>query len=279
MTMPYKILIVDDEPENIQLLAVELIKHNKKFQILQALNTSVALQIAQTEKPSLIITDWLMPGGNGIDLVKNLKCNEETQNIPVIMTTGIMIGNEHLKEAFDVGVVDYIRKPFGPVELIARVESVFTLLKFHNDVVNLKNKELLGYAIAMAQNNKYNSKLLSKINDLEIFIASDEASAKKTIRELQNELSTKINEDSWAKLTSYFRQIHVDFEKKLIDQFPNLKPADIRLCTFIRLGMNTKDIASITYNAPESVRVARTRLRKKLKLNNNDNLISFLSKL
>ena len=66
--------------------------------------------------------DWQMPVMDGIEATKQLKLNDTTKDIPVIISTGIMIDSSDLSAALIVGAVDYLRKPFDEIELIARVE-------------------------------------------------------------------------------------------------------------------------------------------------------------
>ena len=67
--------------------------------------------------------------------------------------------------------------------------------------------------------------------------------------------------------------------KNLLQKFPELTPTEVKFCIFIRMEMNTKDIASVLYQSPASVKVTRSRLRKKLDLTTDQNLQTFLSSL
>ena len=124
----YKILIVDDMIENISVISSALESaEGDIYNLYQSANAETAFIIAEKRQPDLIITDWDMPGTNGIALIKNLKGNKNTKAIPVIMATGIMLSPTDLKEALEAGAVDYIRKPVDKIELLARVRSVLEL--------------------------------------------------------------------------------------------------------------------------------------------------------
>ena len=84
----YKILLVDDDPAVIEYIKEVLKIYNYKF--LSAYNGKVAVKIAHSSKPDLILTDWDMPIMNGIETIKKLKASNETRDIPIIMLTGIM---------------------------------------------------------------------------------------------------------------------------------------------------------------------------------------------
>lgn len=123
----HKILIVDDEAINLGIIGNGLENFNKDYEVLQTDNGEMAFKIAVEEKPDLIITDWAMPRMDGIQLIRHLKSNENTQQIPVIMCTGVMTSSENLEIAFEAGAMDYIRKPIDIIELYARVRSMLAL--------------------------------------------------------------------------------------------------------------------------------------------------------
>ncbi len=134
MTEFVDILIVDDEPDNLQAI-VDIFKQSQlPYKITKAPNGVVALKIIEKKIPHLIITDWDMPEMNGIDFIKNLKLNSVTKNIPVIMCTGIMTSSDNLRTALDAGAVDYIRKPVDKIELIARTNSMLKLAQSYDRI-------------------------------------------------------------------------------------------------------------------------------------------------
>jgi len=117
------ILIVDDQPENLQIIADIFTKSKLNYKIIQAPNGKIALKIIEKVLPDIIITDWEMPEMDGIDFIKQLKQNPHTVDIPVIMCTGVMTSSKNLQTALQAGAVDYIRKPIDEVELIARTNA------------------------------------------------------------------------------------------------------------------------------------------------------------
>jgi putative two-component system response regulator len=117
------ILIVDDTPENIDVLNGIL---NEDYDVKVAINGMMALKIAQKLKPDLILLDIMMPGIDGYEVCKVLKSNMETQKIPVIFVTA---KDQVVDEAhgFEVGAVDYITKPVSPPIVLARVKTHLAL--------------------------------------------------------------------------------------------------------------------------------------------------------
>ena len=139
----YLVLIVDDSPENLEIIVEFLGESDLDITILKAPNGKVACKLAEKKLPDLIITDWDMPEMDGVETIVCLKNSEKTKEIPVIMATGVMTGIEHLKIALDAGAVDYIRKPIEKIELIARVNSMLKLAESYKEIKHLnatKNK-------------------------------------------------------------------------------------------------------------------------------------------
>ncbi len=158
----HKILIVDDQAEQLESI-VGIIENNiNSYRILQAFDGKTAIKIAEKEIPDLIITDWEMPGMSGIELIKLLKSREKTQDIPVIMCTGVMTKSENLASSLKVGAVDYVRKPVDEIELPARINSMLILsesykkIKKQNHQLELQKEEITS---ALAQLKELNEEL------------------------------------------------------------------------------------------------------------------------
>ena len=126
--VPQKVLIVDDEATNLQVIArVFEAMPDSPYEVMQTLSPVQALEIARQEQPDLIITDWDMPVVDGIELIRRLKDDPVTRDVLVIMCTGVMTTSQNLETALDAGAVDYIRKPVDALELIARTRSMLHL--------------------------------------------------------------------------------------------------------------------------------------------------------
>lgn len=138
-----KVLIVDDTPENIQVL-METLKD--EYKIVAAINGQKALQMAPLEPvPDIILLDIMMPGLDGYQVIEKLKADEKTRDIPVIFVTA-MTEEEDEQKGLDMGAVDYIAKPFRPGLVKARVRNHLEL-KRHRDnleeLVQERTKELV----------------------------------------------------------------------------------------------------------------------------------------
>lgn len=115
------ILIIEDEKPIRTMLRYAL--EMNQFQVLEAGDVKQA-QILMTERlPDLILLDWMLPTISGIEFTKQLKNNNTTRNIPIIMLTA-KAAEENKVKGLEVGADDYVVKPFSPRELIARVKAV-----------------------------------------------------------------------------------------------------------------------------------------------------------
>ncbi len=135
--MAQKILVVDDDRDNLKIIFDLLKASNPAYQLMQAFNGAAALKIVEKEMPDLVLLDWIMPIMDGMQTLVALKSNEQTEDIPVIMQTGESEDTK-LKEAFDAGALDYIKKPISALELQARVTSALALTQAQK-----KTEELL----------------------------------------------------------------------------------------------------------------------------------------
>jgi signal transduction histidine kinase len=115
------ILIVDDNPNNLQVLMSLLV--NAGYKVRPALSGEIALRAVEACPPELILLDVRMPGGlSGYDTCKRLHANEMTRDIPIIFISA-MDGTEDKLEGFRAGAVDYVAKPFQAEEVLARVKT------------------------------------------------------------------------------------------------------------------------------------------------------------
>lgn len=119
--MSRRILVVEDEAPIREMLCFVL--EQKGYEAIEAEDYDTALELLCEPYPDLILLDWMLPGGSGINLIKHLKRDEFTKKIPVVMLTAR--GEEEDKvRGLEVGADDYITKPFSPKELMARLKAV-----------------------------------------------------------------------------------------------------------------------------------------------------------
>ncbi|HAG84138.1 MAG TPA: hybrid sensor histidine kinase/response regulator [Cyanobacteria bacterium UBA12227] len=135
---PNNILVVDDTPENLQLL-VGMLKE-KGYKVRPVPSGDLALSGAQISPPDLILLDIMMPEMDGYEVCTRLKADERTKDIPVIFISALSDVLDKVK-AFSVGGVDYITKPFQEEEVLARVSTHLAIQNLQNNLKS-KNEEL-----------------------------------------------------------------------------------------------------------------------------------------
>ena len=114
------ILIIDDIPRNIEVLAHILVKEN--YYIIAALNGRQAFKIIAHRLPDLVLLDIQMPEMDGFEICKKLKKSSVTRDIPIIFLTA-KTDSKYIVKGFELGAVDYVTKPFRAPELLARVRT------------------------------------------------------------------------------------------------------------------------------------------------------------
>ncbi len=131
------ILIVDDNPKNLQILGNMLEEHHYKTAV--AKDGRKALELAQKRLPDVILLDIMMPEMDGFVVCRQLKRDEATREIPVIFISALTETAEKLK-GFHVGGVDYIMKPFQKEEVLARVQAHWELRRAHLELQRLNQQ-------------------------------------------------------------------------------------------------------------------------------------------
>ncbi|MCK9409945.1 MAG: response regulator [Bacteroidetes bacterium] len=124
--MANKILIVEDDNNIEQLVTFKL--KNSGYDVYTAHNGQEALDFLKNNNVDLIVTDVMMPIMGGKELVMELKKNPKTKSIPTVMLTSRTLEKE-IVEGFELGVEDYIKKPFSPQEFIVRIKTVLARSK------------------------------------------------------------------------------------------------------------------------------------------------------
>lgn len=144
-----------------------------------------------------------------------------------------------------------------------------------NDL-NYKNKELTTNVMYLLKKNELIHNVSEKLKKSK---ASFKVENRRVVEDVIRDLEAASKGDIWKEFELRFQEVHNDFYHKLNELFPNLSPNELKLCAFLRLNMSTKDIAAITFLSVNSINIARHRLRKKLNIDKDENLVIFLSGL
>jgi len=147
-------------------------------------------------------------------------------------------------------------------------------LKNAEQDLKFKNKELTTYALHIIQKNNILTELKDSIQEAVGDLSREES---KRLNKLIHLINYSFNLDrDWKDFKIAFEQVHEGFFEKLQKHYPTISPSEIRLCALLRLNFASKEIAAIMGISPDSVKVARYRLRKKLELSRNDSLVDFI---
>ena len=131
MRTPPRILIVDDEPINLDILQTRLSVHG--YEILTATNGEEALAVATAQQPDLILLDIMMPKIDGIDVCRRLKADASLPFMPIILVTA-KADSKDVVAGLEAGAEEYLTKPIDQAALVARVKSMLRIKALHDTV-------------------------------------------------------------------------------------------------------------------------------------------------
>jgi CheY-like chemotaxis protein/DNA-binding CsgD family transcriptional regulator len=160
--------------------------------------------------------------------------------------------------------------------ILCVMTNLTSMKKVYTEVMENKKRELVSSALRLIQVNELNNQLIAELGSLNAY-TNKEGSEK--IRNIVRQYSSKTGEGFWKDFEARFEHVYEVFYKRLMDMFPELTPGERKLCALLRLNVSSKDIAIVTSQNPQSVDMARYRLRKKLNLNPEENLVDFLMKI
>ncbi|MBD0254098.1 MAG: hypothetical protein ICV83_00140 [Cytophagales bacterium] len=146
-------------------------------------------------------------------------------------------------------------------------------LRLSRQALDFRNKELTTYALHMAQKNSMLEELRQCIQELGLTQKESAPKYKRLTRLI--DYSFTLDKD-WDEFKLYFERVHPDFFGRLKEQYPSLSANELRLCALLKLNLSVKEMASLMGISPESVKMARHRLRKKLGLTSDQNLAGFM---
>ena len=118
---PIRILVADDEQDVRELIVYRLKRSG--YEVVEAVDGEEALRLAEASPPALAVLDVMMPKLDGFELTRKLRETASTKDIPVILLTARAQEGD-VSRGFEAGADDYLRKPFSPDELVARVRAI-----------------------------------------------------------------------------------------------------------------------------------------------------------
>lgn len=115
------VLVADDDRDIRELVAFRLAKGG--YEVITAEDGGQALELARSRRPALAVLDVMMPHLSGYEVTRSLRADEATRPIPVILLTA-RVQETDVARGFEAGADDYLKKPFSPQELLARVHAI-----------------------------------------------------------------------------------------------------------------------------------------------------------
>jgi CheY-like chemotaxis protein len=294
--------VADDTESNLKLIT-EYLEHDAKesqsknsiaynYQILLAPNGEIAFKIAQKTEIDLLITDWEMPKMNGLELISAFQTDRKLRKVPIIMVTGMYIEAENLKLALEKGAIDFISKPIAQMELVARVRSAIKLQESFKIIEEQKNKELSAKILHVQRQNEILVEIDNQFSEfLKKFRKEERKNEEnenfnidfsiylKELHEIKKTLQKNIDtEHDWENFQLRMQQNHPEFVQKLAI-YDDLKPHELRFLTYLYIRMNDKEIAKILNINYQSVRAYKSRVKKKLDIEDGVSLNDWIVSL
>ena len=222
------ILVVDDTPANLRLLAGIL--NGKGYKVRPVPNGELALSAARGMPPDLILLDIMMPEMNGYEVCEKIKADERTRDIPVIFISAINDVLDKVK-AFEVGGVDYITKPFQMEEVLVRVETHLAMCQLQTKLKQ-KNEELTVTLAQLkaTQNHLVESEKMAALGQLIAGIAHEINTPLGAIRSSIGNI-TNFLDNNLETLPVFFKELSAQRQQDFVNLMHSSSKQDYSLST------------------------------------------------
>jgi adenylate cyclase len=163
----WKILVVDDTPQNIKVL--DAILSPRGYRVIAAASGAEALQKVQIDTPDLVLLDIVMPGMSGYEVAQRLRGDPATRVLPIVMVTALGAQEEKVK-AIEAGADDFLTKPVNQLELLARVKSLLRIKDYH-DTIQAQAEQLAAWNRTLEERVQRQVQELEQLTRLRRFLA------------------------------------------------------------------------------------------------------------
>jgi len=302
MRSNYHILYVDDEEGNLNVFRVSF---GYEYRISLAKSAQEAIQIVKNNDIHLIITDQRMPEMTGVQMLQVIV--KDYPNVVSIIMTGYS-DISAIKDAInECQIFRYLNKPWQKEDLRLTIEQALNKyqlridkqklieeLKLHNENLEQTVKERTEEIIR--QKNKILEQSKRELSGLQLQVQQKNElleNLKKQIRLLQNDINKTISQrmgdilgsidtnlrtqTDWQNFNMLLEQVHEGFFVRMQEKYPKLTDNDLRICAYLRMKMTTKEIASMTATTVRGIETSRYRIRQRMGLEAEDNLLEILT--
>jgi len=277
------ILIVDDEPFALQYL--QSLLEGEGYAVASATNGRLALDQVKERQPELVLLDIMMPIMDGYETCRRLKQNPEFADLPVLFLSSLDNADEKMN-AFAVGGVDYVTKPFSKREILVRVKNHLTMYRIRNRLsseLDQRQLELIRQENEVRDVNTALKVLLTAIErEKQDLAATVQFNADKLIIP---RISKMVEVESPEERKELFKLIRQNFQQLTESLVPGrqnltmtLTPTELQVANLIKQDKTSKEISRICNMSPSTVASHRKMIRKKLGITNKRvNLRAILS--
>jgi len=173
-------------------------------------------------------------------------------------------------------VLLFINQKNKNAKLKLKEENLLLEKKKLNQDLDYKKKELVSNMMYLMEKNEFITTISKKLIELKPDAKRDN---KDLIQQIINEIRVNSSTKMWEEFEMRFKEVHKDFYNELHKTHPDLTLNEVKICAFLKLNMSTKEISAITHQSVKSINMARFRLRKKLHIDRDENLIGYLNSL
>lgn len=193
--------------------------------------------------------------------------NREIKFIAIAVSSGLLA---------IILILLFINQKTKTAKLKLKEENLELEKKDLNRRLDYKKKELASNMMYLMEKNEFISTISKKLIELKPDAKKDN---KDLIQQIINEIRQNSTTKIWEEFEVRFKEVHEEFYNALHTAHPNLTLNEVKICAFLRLNMTTKEISAVTHQSVKSINMARFRLRKKLDIDRDENLISYLNSL
>ncbi len=286
-----KILLIEDSEQLREYIADILMMEG--FEVILATDGEEGVSLAVMHQPDLILCDIMMPGKDGYEVFQILNSHERLVAVPFIFITALSERTNY-RQGMDLGADDYLVKPFTIEELLRSINSrlkkrrsieksfkvqldeIETSLKKKLEDVNSLSSQAMDDDLRFIELNTKLQYLEKQITE-EIKKNRINEKGKLFLINLRNKIkNSPVVIDNWTIFQMKFNQAYPNLAAILVSRFSQLTQQDLIILSALYMNMNTYQLSVILGISPDSVRKSKYRLKKKLGLSIDQNLIHYI---